>query len=178
MGQTFEQAIKEANQAAADILEPFIEQHPETAQMFQPLFDAMNKPDRTAQAVQEVLTELAGMPGPWVKQLPQCYNNINTSLTVNCRVRKTGVEGGIADITQVMAEGFNAINTMLNELIKTGIKQDPANVPEIEANTNPANEAIQLIGTSLDQMKTYLTENPLSITVSTEAANASITDKG
>ena len=172
MSQGFDQALAQANQAAADVLKPFIEQHPETAQMFQPLFDAMNQTGPgAAQAVQDVLTEMSGMPGPVGDVAKSMLTNYETEFAGKLPgVTKTGVEGAITDLTQIMAEGFNALITKLNELINTGIKQDPSSVPEITANTNPANEAIQLIGTSLDQMKTYLTENPLTIIVDTQQA--------
>ena len=110
------------------------------------------------------------MPGPMVKLLAAMLQQYQEKFAGQLPgVTKTGVEGAITDLTLIMADGFDALITKLNELINTGIKQDPASVPEITANTNPANEAIQLIGTSLDQMKTYLTENPLTIIVSTRS---------
>ena len=36
MGQGFDQALAKANQAVADMLAPFIAEHPEMGQMFQP----------------------------------------------------------------------------------------------------------------------------------------------
>ena len=41
MGETFDQALAAANQAATDILAPFIAEHPEAAHMIQPLIDAL-----------------------------------------------------------------------------------------------------------------------------------------
>ena len=171
-------AIQRANQAVADLLAPFIAEHPELAATFDPLFDAMNQMGPgSAQGVQEVLEKLSGMPGPAGEVFTQMKDSFQEKFAGKIPgLAKTGVEGAITDMTQIMSEGMNAIVEKLNTLINTGIKQDPGSVPEITANTNPANEAIQLIGTSLDQMKQYLTENPLSITVSTEAASASLTE--
>ena len=101
--------------------------------MFQPLFDAMNQTGPgAAQAVQDVLTEMSGMPGPVGDVAKSMLTNYETEFAGKLPgVTKTGVEGAITDLTQIMAEGFNALITKLNELINTGIKQDPSSVPEI-----------------------------------------------
>ena len=175
-GMDFEQALASAKQAVADMLAPFITEHPEMAQMFDPLFDALDKTGPGAgQAVQDVLQEMSGMPGPVGDVAGEMLTNFQTEFGDKIPgVTKTGVEGAIQEMSTVMETGFQKVVDAINNLINTGIKQDPASIPEISANTNPANEAIQLIGTSLDQMKQYLTENPLTITVSTTAAGTSL----
>jgi hypothetical protein len=190
MGQGFDVALAEANQAAADVLAPFIQQHPETAQMFQPLFDAMNQTGPgAAQAVQQVLSNMSGMPGPVGEIATSMLTNFQTEFGGKIPgVTKAGVEGAIQEMsglsTAVGMEIKSAIDALnvsitvefeklikaINTMINNDIKQEPDSVPIITANTNPANEAIQLIGTSLDQMKAYLTANPLSIIVDTQQA--------
>ena len=155
MGQGFDQALAKANQAVADMLAPFIAEHPEMAQMFQPLFDAMNQTGPGAgQAVQDILTQMSGMPGPVGELAKQMLTNYQTEFAGKIPgVTKTGVEGALTDLTKIMSEGMNTIVEKLNTLINTGIKQDPASVPIITANTNPANEVYNLLPHRLTNYK-------------------------
>ena len=72
MGETFDQALAAANQAALDIITPFVQEHPETAQMIQPLLNALQS--GTPQVLQEALTSLAGMQGPFQEQVKGMLN--------------------------------------------------------------------------------------------------------
>jgi hypothetical protein len=163
MGETFPQAIAAANQAALDIITPFVQEHPETAQMIQPLLQALQS--GTPQAVQEALTSLAGMQGPFQEQAQGMLTEWNKLTGQMPTAMKTGVENSIDALNITMTVEFEKIIGKLDTLINTGIKQDPANVPLITANVNPANEQIQSIGTSLTQLKQFLEkeENKISI---------------
>ena len=169
MGETFDQALAAANQAAIDIIAPFVEAHPETAQMIQPLIDALNT--GTPQAVQEALTSLAGMPGPFQEQAQGMLTEWNKMTGQLGPSLKTGVEGGLADLTQIMSEGMEKIVTKLDTLINTGIKQKPENIPQITANVNPANTQIQLIGKALTDMKVFLEKEENKITIHATETN-------
>ena len=173
MGQGFDQALASANQAVADMLAPFIAEHPEMAQMFQPLFDAMNKTGPgSAQAVQEVLQTFSGMPGPVGDVARDMLSNYQTEFGDKLPgVTKGGMEQALTDLTQIMAEGMNKIVEKLNTLINTGIKQEPENVPLITADVNPANEQIQSIGKSVADLKIFLAEPAQQISIQATETN-------
>ena len=175
----------------ADVLAPFIQEHPETAQMFQPLFDAMNQTGPgAAQAVQQVLTNMSGMPGPVGEIAKSMLGNFQTEFGGQLPgVTKAGVEGAIQEMsglstavgmeiksaidalnvsmTVEMEKLIKAINTMINQ----DIKQDPANVPLITADVNPANTQIQSIGKSVTDLKTFLAEPAQLITLHSSNVN-------
>ena len=84
---------------------------------------------------------------------------------------KTGVEGAISDMTLVISTGMTAIVDKLNTIINNDIKQDPANVPLITANVNPANTQIQSIGKSVTDLQTFLAEPAQQITLHATETN-------
>ena len=121
MGQTFDQALAAANQAAIDIIAPFVEAHPETAQMIQPLIEALQT--GTPEGVRQALESLAGMQGPFQEQAKGMLDSWNT-MTGNMGTSvKTGVEGGIAEMTEVMKEGFQKVVEAINGMLDNDIKQ-------------------------------------------------------
>jgi hypothetical protein len=71
----------------------------------------------------------------------------------------------MVDLGETLKTGFKDVIAALNDDINTGIKQDPDKVPLVTVNTNPANEQIQLIGTSLTQLKDFLAQEQNQITL-------------
>lgn len=140
MGEGFDQALAKANQAAADVLAPFIQQHPETAQMFQPLFDAMNQTGPgAAQAVQDALQEMSGMPGPVGDVARQMLTNYQTEFAGKIPgVTKGGAEGAMDSIKTAIDVLSMNLETMMTKLVSAingkldNIKQ--TNPTEIKVN--------------------------------------------
>lgn len=177
MSQGTQGAIQAANQAAQEVIAPFIAEHPETAEMFQPLFDAMQKVGPgSGQAVQDALQELSAMPGPVGEIATSVLNawdanfsnklapGINTAMDQAQIEMVSAITTAISDMTGKIQSGFQTLTAKVNQLIGE-IKQDPSQVPLITANTNPANAQIQGIGKALDSLKEYLEreENKISI---------------
>ena len=188
----FDNAIQIANQAVADMLAPFIAEHPEMAAAFQPLFDAMNKMGPgSGQAVQDVLQKLSGMPGPAGDVFTEMSDAFAEKFGGKMPgVTKTGVEGAVQELggiqTGLSEKMVGAIQSLQRTMFEMGkkitaaikdainsdeIKQDENKIPEINVNTNPANTAIQLIGKSLEDLKTFLAEEENQITLVASQTN-------
>jgi methyl-accepting chemotaxis protein len=162
MGQGFDQAIAKANQAAADVLAPFIQQHPETAQMFQPLFDAMNKTGPgAAQAVQKVLETLSGMPGPVGQVATDMLQRYQTQFADQLPgVTKGGTEGAVSNMEAAIVSMLSIIgNQMQTSMQELGMSiRDTMNaamegiIVAIKADTSEADRSVSSLQDKINNL--------------------------
>jgi ABC-type transporter Mla subunit MlaD/rubrerythrin len=162
IGLGFEGAVSAASQAVADMLAPFIAEHPELAGMMQPLFDELAQAGpHGAQAVQDVLEKWSGMPGPVGEISGQALTNFQTEFGGKLPgVTKTGVEGAVGELGGLTTGLQNAMVSMLGGIqqqifkmhadIKSGLEKI---VIAIEADTSGADTKISTLQQKIDSIR-------------------------
>ena len=177
MGETFDQALAAANQAAADILAPFIAEHPEAAQMIQPLIDALQT--GTPEAVRAALESLAGMQGPFQEEAQGMLTQWNTMTGQLGPSMKTGVEGSIQELgvkmeeifsnmTDRLLQGIDTIVNGTNTKLDTIKKKDPV---EVKLNKEALDRDMGIIQGNIDNVKK---KTPVDIAVNQGGLNMSL----
>jgi hypothetical protein len=179
MGSGMDQAVAMAAQRALEILEPFKAEHPEMASYVDPLINALRT--GTPEAIQAALNEMGKFPGPAKEIGDRVAAGLSAMGVELPGAAKTGVEGalqelgglqtGIGDkiksaidaLNLTIANEFEKLIKVINKAINDDIKQDPDKIPLVTVDANPANKQIQLIGQSLDQLRTYLFDNPITL---------------